>query len=189
MKPLRPLARCGLVAFAALLVASPALAQGPPAPPAAAQQPQFPPEVQAMLDELDETQERLEAVQERALSGSESLQSEQVRIQGLLDDALRIVEPEYETLVDRFGQLQQEAAAAQQAEDMAAFQRVLTEAQQVQGRLQEAQVRAFEREEVDTAVTAYREQLVEEMTRIEPDTPKLMERMEELVERLDAILG
>jgi chromosome segregation ATPase len=181
-----------LAAAATLLVATPVLAQGPPAaPPAppAAQQQEFPPEVQSMLDELDETQERLETVQSRAIEENESLQAEQTRIQELVDQALRIVEPEYEALVSRFGQLQQEAAAAQQAEDMAAFQNVLNEAQSLQMRLQEAQAQAFQREEVDTAVTAYRENLVEEMTRIEPDTPRLMERMEELVERLEEIMG
>jgi hypothetical protein len=48
---------------------------------------------------------------------------------------LRIVEPEYEALVTRFGELQQEAAAAQQAEDAEAFQNVMNEAQTIQMRL------------------------------------------------------
>ncbi len=183
-RPVTPVRSTLFAAAATLLLSSPLLAQGPPA----AQQ-EFPPEVQAMLDELDQTQERLEEVQGEAIEGSESLQGQQARIQELVDEALRIVEPEYEAMVARFGQLQQEAAAAQQAEDMEAFQTVLNEAQGLQLRLQEAQARAFEREEVDTAVTAYREELVEAMTRIEPETPQLMERMEELVEQLESILG
>ncbi|TVP46832.1 MAG: hypothetical protein EA350_06445, partial [Gemmatimonadales bacterium] len=153
------------------------------------QQQEFPPEVQAMLDELEETQEKLEELQNRALAGSESLQAEQVRIQGVVEAALRIVEPEYESLIARFGELQQEAAAAQQAEDMEAFQQAMNEAQGLQMRLQTAQAEAFERDEVDTAVTEYREQLVEEMARLDPEAPALMERMEELVERLEEILG
>jgi predicted nuclease with TOPRIM domain len=176
---------------AALLFALPAAAQEPPTPPVMQQQQQqeFPPEVQAMLDELEETQEKLEELQDRALAGSESLQAEQVRIQGVVETALRIVEPEYESLVARFGELQQEAAVAQQAEDMEALQSVMNEAQGLQMRLQAAQAQAFEREEVDTAVTEYREQLVEEMARLDPEAPRLMERMEELVERLEEILG
>jgi len=176
---------------AALLFALPAAAQEPPTPPVMQQQQQqqFPPEVQAMLDELEETQEKLEELQDRALAGSESLQAEQVRIQGVVETALRIVEPEYESLVARFGELQQEAVVAQQAEDMEALQSVMNEAQGLQMRLQAAQAQAFEREEVDTAVTEYREQLVEEMARLDPDAPRLMERMEELVERLEEILG
>lgn len=175
---------------AALLIALPAAAQEPPTPPVMQQQQQqFPPEVQAMLDELDETQEKLEELQNRALAGSEALQAEQLRIQGVVESALRIVEPEYEALVARFSELQQEAVAAQQAEDMEAFQSVMTEAQTLQMRLQAAQSQAFERDEVDSAVTEYREQLVEEMARLDPEAPRMMERMEELVERLEAILG
>jgi len=177
--------RGGTLALAAtLLFALPGVAQGPPM----AQQ-QLPPEVQAMLEELDETQDRLEELQGRALAGSEALQAEQSRIQELVESTLRIVEPEYEALIRRFGELQQEAAAAQQSEDMEAFQTVMTEAQTIQMRLQTAQAQAFERDEVDTAVSAYREQLVDEMTRLDPEAPRLMDRMEELVERLEDIMG
>ncbi len=176
--------RGGTLALAAtLLFALPGVAQGPPM----AQQ--FPPEVQAMLDELDETQDRLEELQGRALAGSEALQAEQSRIQELVESTLRIVEPEYEALVTRFGELQQEAASAQQAEDMAAFQNVMNEAQTIQMRLQTAQVQAFERDDVDAAVSTYRERLVDEMTKLDPEAPQLMDRMEELVERLEGIMG
>jgi len=175
---------------AALLLAVPAAAQEPPTPPVMQQQQQeFPPEVQAMIDELEETQEKLGDLQDRALAGSESLQAEQVRIQGVVEAALRIVEPEYESLITRFGELQQEAAAAQQAEDMAAFQAVMNEAEGLQMRLQIAQAQAFERDEVDEAVTEYREQLFAEMARLDPEAPRLLGRMEELVERLEEILG
>jgi predicted nuclease with TOPRIM domain len=177
--------RGGTLALAAtLLFALPGVAQGPPM----AQQ-QLPPEVEAMLAELDETQDRLEELQGRALAGSEALQAEQSRIQELVESTLRIVEPEYEALIRRFGELQQEAAAAQQSEDMEAFQTVMNEAQTIQMRLQTAQAQTFERDEVDTAVSAYREQLVDEMTRLDPEAPRLMDRMEELVERLEDIMG
>jgi predicted nucleic acid-binding Zn-ribbon protein len=172
-----------LALAATLLFALPGVAQGPPMVE------QFPPEVQAMLDELDQTQDRLEELQGQALAGSETLQAEQSRIQALVESTLRIVEPEYEALVTRFGELQQEAAAAQQAEDAAAFQNVMNEAQTIQMRLQNAQAQTFERDDVDVAVTAYREQLVEEMTKLDPEAPLLMDRMEELVERLEDIMG
>lgn len=176
--------RGGTLALAAtLLFALPGVAQGPPMAE------QFPPEVQAMLDELDQTQDRLEELQGRALAGNETLQAEQSRIQELVESTLRIVEPEYEALVNRFGQLQQEAASAQQAEDVEAFQNVMNEAQTIQMRLQTAQAQTFERDDVDTAVSSYREQLVGEMTRLDPEAPRLMARMEELVERLDDIMG
>ncbi|CAN5662527.1 hypothetical protein BH23GEM11_BH23GEM11_02940 [soil metagenome] len=177
-----------MASAAALLFTVPVAAQEPPTPPVMQQQ-QFPPEVQEMIIELEETQEKLGELQDRALAGSESLQAEQVRIQGVVEAALRVVEPEYESLVTRFGELQQEAAAAQQAEDMAAFQAVMTEAERLQMRLQMAQAQAFERDEVDSAVTEYREQLLEEMERLDPEAPRMMERIEELAERLEEILG
>jgi predicted nucleic acid-binding Zn-ribbon protein len=175
---------------AALFVALPAVAQGPPqqAPPQQMQQ-EIPPAVQALIDELDSTQVRLEAIQQEAIEGSEELQAEVTQIQQLVEATVLVIEPEYEQLAERFGELQQEAMAAQQAEDQAQIQRLMDEAQGIQMRLQSAQEQAFEREDVTQATEAYREKLVAEMTRIDSDTPDLMQRMDELVAALTDIMG
>ncbi len=184
--------RGGLLALAAtFLVALPGVAQEPPPIPQAppTQQQEVPPEVQEMLDELDETQAKLDELQQQALARSEELQQDVARIQDMVEEAVRVVEPEYEALVARFGELQAEAMAAQQTQDQEAFQQVMMEAQTIQVRLESAQEQVFEREDVSDAVDSYREKLKVEMTRIDPETPGLMERMDELVERLTEILG
>jgi chromosome segregation ATPase len=183
--------RGGLFAMAAtFLLAVPGMAQEPPMPPTAppAQQ-EISPEAQAMLDELEATQEKLEGLQQQALAENEELQQDVARIQELVEEAVRVVEPEYDALVGRFGELQQEAMVAQQSQDQEAFQQVMNEAQTIQMRLESAQEQVFEREDVSEAVDTYREKLMDEMTRLDPEAPELMERMDELVERLTEILG
>jgi HD-GYP domain-containing protein (c-di-GMP phosphodiesterase class II) len=183
--------RSGLLATAAtLLLAMPGLAQEPPTPPTAPPtQQEISPEAQAMLDELNATQQRLEGLQQQALAESEELQQDVAGIQELVEEAVRVVEPEYDALVGRLGELQQEAMAAQQAQDQQTFQQVMMEAETIQGRLETAQEQVFEREEVSEVVESYREKLMVEMARIDPEAPELMERMDELVEQLSEILG
>ncbi len=177
--------RSGLVATAmALLLASPGLAQtGPPT------EDQLTPEVRAMLEELEETQERLEELQDQALAGSPPLRELQENMADVVSRTLQQIEPEYDRLLERLNQLQREGVAAQQAQDVQKYQEVMTEAQQIQIRIEAAQDETFERPEVSRAVTAYQELLIEEMTKINPVAPLLRNRMEELVAELTRILS
>lgn len=168
----------------ALLLASPGLAQtGPPT------EDQLTPEVRAMLEELEETQERLEELQDQALAGSPPLRELQENMADVVSRTLQQIEPEYDRLLERLNQLQREGVAAQQAQDVQKYQEVMTEAQQIQIRIEAAQDETFERPEVSRAVTAYQELLIEEMTKINPVAPLLRNRMEELVAELTRILS
>jgi chaperonin cofactor prefoldin len=149
----------------------------------------MPPEVQAMLAELDAAQERLSELQALALEGSPELQAEQEAIQELVDATFREVEPEFDALLGRLQAMEGQAMAAQQAQNLTALEAILSEAEEIQERLGDAQAEVFAREEVSLAIEAFRDHLKTEMTRLDPEAPALMDRMEALVQELDAILG
>jgi DNA repair exonuclease SbcCD ATPase subunit len=184
MRRLARFAPLGTAALAAaLILAVPGHAQQM-APP-----PNLPPEVQAMLDELEATQVRLEGLQNEAIAGSPELQEKQAEISELVGAAILVVEPQYDELRDRFAQLQQEVAAAQQAQDAQRFSQIMNEAEGVRARLEAAQEKVFEQEEIVAVVEEYQGALLEEMTEIDPETPELLDRMEKLVEELSTFFG
>ncbi|TVR55588.1 MAG: hypothetical protein EA421_06010 [Gemmatimonadales bacterium] len=172
-------------AFLALtLLAAPALAQQ--MPQGMPMQQQIPAEVQELLSEAQATQQRLATIHEQAMTGSETLQAKQVELREMMDDAMRAVEPDIDQHMERMGQLEQEAMAAQQTQDEGRLQALMAEAQSLAGRLQAAQAQAMESPEVQEEMESFEEDLIAEMTRLDPETPELLERLEELAAELDA---
>lgn len=170
--------------LALTLMVAPALAQqipgaGPP-------QQELPEEVQELLSEAQQTQERLAEIHDQALSDSPDLQARQADLQELVDATMRSLEPNFDQVIQRMGELEQEAMAAQQSQDGERLQALMTEAQALSGRLQAAQAQAMETPEVQDEMEAYEESLIDEMTRVDPETPQLLARMEELAEELEA---
>ncbi len=179
-----PIVRSGFAALAAALLLAPA-AHAQQLPP----QQNLPPEVQAMLEELDAVQERLEKLQNDAIEGSPELQEKQADLSQRVGEAILEVEPEYDELRARYAELEREVQAAQQAQDAQRFSQIMTEAQGIQVRLETAQGKVFEREEIVAAVEDYQGSLLTEMTELDPETPDLIERMEALMEQLSEIFG
>jgi predicted nucleic acid-binding Zn-ribbon protein len=173
------------VFLALALMAAPALAQQLPGGAPTLPQ-ELPEEVQELLSEAQETQERLADIHEKALAESPDLQARQADLQELVDSTMRALEPEFDRFIERLGQLEQEAMAAQQSQDGERLQALMTEAQSVSGRLQAAQAQAMETPEIRDEMEAYEETLIDEMTRVDPETPQLLARMEELAEELEA---
>jgi chromosome segregation ATPase len=177
--------RSALVAAgASLFLVTAGHAQAPPT-----QGEELSPEVRALLEELEETQERLEELQNQALEGSPRLRELQDRMAEVIAEALQEVEPEYESMVERIAELQREGVAAGQAQDLQRYQAIMTEAQAIQLRIEEVQDEVFERPEVSRAVGEFQELLIDEMTRINPTAPLLRNRMEELMTEITALLG
>jgi alkylhydroperoxidase/carboxymuconolactone decarboxylase family protein YurZ len=158
------------VFLALALMAAPALAQQLPGGAPTLPQ-ELPEEVQELLSEAQE---------------SPDLQARQADLQELVDSTMRALEPEFDRFIERLGQLEQEAMAAQQSQDGERLQALMTEAQSVSGRLQAAQAQAMETPEIRDEMEAYEETLIDEMTRVDPETPQLLARMEELAEELEA---
>lgn len=182
--------RLTITAMAALLVAAPLNAQEPPVtpPPQQMQQPQLPDSVQDMMDEYQELNQEVGMLQEQAIAGSEDLQTRRDSLDELIMGVITRVEPEFEALIERLNELEQEAQAAQQQQDMETLQALMNEGQAIQERLQGAQDQALESEEVEEQMNEFQEHLIAEMTEYDEDVPQKIERLEDLAERLNAAL-
>jgi hypothetical protein len=159
--------------------------------PAAAQQmtpprPELPDSVQRLLEEFQDTEARFSALQEQVIQGSTELQSRQQEIGLMVNEAIREVDPQAEAHIQRLQALEQEAMAAQQEDDMAAFQALLVEAQELQVALQTAQEQALEREDVQEAIEAFQTDVLAAMTEVDPEAEGMLERLQDLAERLSA---
>jgi gas vesicle protein len=172
-------------AGAALLLVSAPLAAQQPMPP---QQQQIPDSVQQMMAEFQEIQERMEALQDQAIAANESLQEQQASIQEQIESAIRAIEPDMDELMERMRAMEAEAQAAQEAQDMERLQEIMNEAQMVNGRLEQAQNQAFQQDEIQEAIQGFQEDLMAEMTEIDPEAEQMLERMEDLAQRLNAAM-
>ncbi len=172
----------GAAALGLALVTSPSLeAQQMPGQ-------QMPPEMQAMIQEYQEAEERLQTLRQEAIDGSESLQSSYVAVGDMIEDAMREVEPELDQVIERLQAMQVEAQQAQQSQDMERLQALMGEAEGLQARWQNAQMEAMERDDVRQAVEEFEEDLMDGMLEIDPEAEELQERLEELAERLNAMM-
>ncbi|TVP77480.1 MAG: hypothetical protein EA352_03570 [Gemmatimonadales bacterium] len=184
--------RLTITAMAALLVAAPLNAQEPPPvtppPQQQMQQPQLPDSVQDMMDEYQELNEEVGMLQEQAIAGSEELQERRDALDELIMGKITGIEPEFEALIERLNELEQEAQAAQQQQDMETLQALMNEGQAIQERLQGAQNEALESEEVEEHMNEFQDHLIAEMTEYDEDVPEKIERLEDLAERLNAAL-
>jgi hypothetical protein len=161
------------------------------AAPAAAQQmmpPQqeLPDSVQRLMEEFQETEARFSALQGQAIQESSELQSRQQEIGLMVNDAMREIDPQAEDRIQRLQALEQEAMAAQEDEDMAGFQALLMEAQELQAALQAAQEEALERDEIQDAIEGFQADVLAAMTELDPEAESMLERLQDLAERIQA---
>jgi hypothetical protein len=157
--------------------------------PAAAQQmmpPQqeIPDSVQRLMDEFQETEARFSALQNQVIQGNSGLQSRQQEIGIMVNDAMREIDPRAESRIERLQALEQEAMAAQQEQDMATFQALMLEAQELQTALRATQEEALEREEVQDAIETFQADVLAAMSELDPEAETMLERLQELAERI-----
>jgi chromosome segregation ATPase len=171
-----------LLGFVLMPMATPASAQEMP-------QQQLPPEIQEMLEEFEEKREQVIELREAALEQNAELREREEAIGDQIEGAMRAVEPELDDLVQRMEALEREFQSAQQAQDMERLQSIMTQAQELDGRLQQAQAQALERDEVQGAIAAFEDDLMSAMKEIDPEAEEILERVQELAERLSAAQG
>ncbi|TVR66646.1 MAG: hypothetical protein EA422_01590 [Gemmatimonadales bacterium] len=149
---------------------------------------EMPPEMQAMIQEYQETEARLQELRQEAIDQNEELQSAYVAVGDMIEDAMREVEPELDQVIERLQAMQVEAQQAQQSQDMERLQALMGEAEGLQNRWQAAQAGALERDDVREAVESFEEDLMQGMVDIDPEAEEMQERLEELAERLNSMM-
>ncbi len=165
-----------------MLLTAPVLAQDMPAPP-----PQdIPDEVQELMQEFQEMQERFMQLQNQVLQMNPELQQRQAAIGEMVNEAMAELNPDAVQQMDRLAELEQEAALAQQEQDMEELQELINEAQGLQAQLQSVQAQALEQEHVQEEIDSFQDELLEEMMEVDPEAGAILERLDELATQLGA---
>jgi hypothetical protein len=124
-------------------------------------------------------QNRLMEIQHEAMQDSE-LQAAQMEVgQDLVATMIRI-DPSAVQELERANDLQAEVLAAQQAGDEDRLMALAADAQELQASLGALHQRALQDEQMQMTVAAFQERIFAKMTEIDPETPELMARLEQL---------
>jgi hypothetical protein len=159
-----------LLVLLALLVAPAALVAQQPAAPA---QPSA--EVQSWIMEIQQLEQRLGPIQARALEDP-ALREAQTELNAAIVIALMQSTPEVQADLRRIETIQPELRAAQESGDEAQLRRLVMEAQQLQQRLGEAQMRVLQQPEIAAQAEAFQTRLESHMIEIEPEAQALLQR-------------
>lgn len=157
----------------ALFAVAPAAAQQPPAE-----------EEQEIRQELQQIEQQLRQIEDRAMQEDPSLQERQEALNDLVVETMTEIDPSVEGKIERLEGLRSELQTAQQAQDMEKMQELMTEGQQIQKEIVPAQQAAMEDERVAGEIEEFKTQVTSKMEEIEPKTPTLIARAEELARRL-----
>jgi hypothetical protein len=159
--------RVAAVALAALAAPAVLAAQETPAQTAA-------PEA-----EIAQIQQRLMAIQQRAMQDPE-LQAAQAEVGQVLVAAMARVDPTAAAKTERASTLQQDVAAAREAGDNARLHELAAEAEQLQADFAGLRERAMQDAEMQAALTAFQDKVVGKMAEIDGETNVLLARLNEL---------
>ncbi len=140
------------------------------------------PEMMELMMEMQTIEQELGPIQQQALE-DEALAEQLASVQMQVDQAMREEDPE---LFERIETFEAEIAAAQEAGDEERLQALGQEAQGLQQSMQTVQASVLERPDVREPVEAYEEAHRARMIEIDPEAEELLDRAEEIMERLSA---
>lgn len=189
-------ARVLAVALVSLTLPVSLAAQQRPAPatqqraaPAAQQAPGAPTQqqVEQWVGELRQLHGKLESIQGQAMQDAQ-LQRDQAALGEEVRAAMERADPGLETLMQRVPALEAEARSAEQAGEQARLQQLAQEAQTIQARFAQAQAKAFEAPTIATRLEAFQDRLEARMVQVDPETPAMVRRFQELEGRLNAAM-
>lgn len=163
-----------------LLLSAPLAAQATP-PPA------MPDSVQALLSEFQQLQAHLQQTQMEAIQADSALEAEQQALQERVEEAIVEMDPALGAKIDSLPGLQQAAMAAQQSGDTTEIRNLMATGQRIQASIQQAQQQVVQQEEVAQEIEVFQEQLLTAMEEVDPEIRTVVERLDELTERLGAI--
>lgn len=169
--------------LALFLVPGALVAQQPGLNPA-----ELPPEAREAFTELQQIQSELAPIQQAALQDP-AIQSAQQALGAQLQEAMLEVDPRTPDHIAQLEALAAEAQTAQAEQDQQRFAEILAEAQQIERDLQSAQTAALQDPAIQPQVEGFQAQLQEKMVEVDPEAERLIQRAEELDQRLAVLLG
>lgn len=140
------------------------------------------PDLMQLMTEAQELQTRIAPVRDQALDDPE-LASQLTELQERIEAALRETSGE---LMDQMDGLEAEFESAQAAGDEERMQEIAMQAQMVQMQIQSAQEEILDRQEIRDDIDAFEARHREAMLEIEPQLEEALDRLEEIMEQLQA---
>lgn len=137
---------------------------------------------QTVEQEIAAIQQQLQAIQQRALQDP-ALQARQAEIGQEVVATMRRVDPAFAAAAARAEAMQADIAAAQEAGDNARLHELAAESEQLQQTFAAARARAMQDPELQASMQAFRAEVVEKMTEMDPETTTLLARLNELNEQ------
>jgi hypothetical protein len=183
---LKTIRRAGVIALSAVAVPAmlvaqatrPAGARAPATPSAAASA-----ETRGWMDELQRISARLQAAHNRAMQDAQ-LRAQQEALMRDAKNAMLRTDPGLDAAADRVKAMEAEALTAQQRGDRARLMTLRNELAQIQRRFVAAQNSAMQQPAIAQRARAFETQLRARMLQVEPQTDQLLERANELRNRL-----
>jgi hypothetical protein len=154
----------------------------------AQQQPMPSPEVQGWLAEAQQIQQRLAPIHARAME-DQALQQAELQLNEAILAELRRAGPAVQADLRRIETIQPELRAAQEAGNREQLERLVTEAQQLQMRLAQAQGAALQQPEIQARAQAYQTQLQARMVELDPAAETMIQRLMALQAQILEAMG
>ena len=172
-----------LLLVVGLLTAAVAQAQPPQGPQLSAEQIQ---QMQALRQQGMEIQKKIGQLQQQAMQGSPSLQKQSKELQDMGNTILKAQGLDVEKTIARLEELKGEFGkeGATDAQKMA----VQKEAMGIQQKLQKAQDAAMADPKVKQAAAKMENDLIAEMTKLDPTVPEMLKKMESLDQQMRQVM-
>lgn len=146
--------------------------------------------IQVALNQFQQLDQRVNAVQEQAMEAQPELQTEQAEIQQAIEAAMFAAHPDLQVaLQERLPAMQEQANEAQAAQDTATLQSLNQEYQGIMARVEQAQTEVVEDEAMRARLDAYQDRVMAAMVAIDPEIEGVFEQLRTLASRLDATIG
>ncbi|HWV56585.1 MAG TPA: hypothetical protein VNZ57_03860 [Longimicrobiales bacterium] len=166
-----------LAAFTAVFLGLPGLSRAQ----------QLPAGVQELIAEMQEIENQLAPLQERAMQDS-TIQAYQDAVTDAVRRAMIAADPTNAEKLDRFDSLLTQAQMAEQAGDTATVVALITEARQLQPQLMAAQEAVMSQPEVEERMEAYFDAVEAKMVELDPGARPLIDRLNQLNDQVMAIM-
>jgi len=148
------------------------------------------------VQEAHDLEARLEPIRQEAVESSDRLRRAGDALREELLAAYDEHDPGHAERIARAEQIAEEAHAAYEAGDFHRMQELEREAEEIRGRLAEAQATVFARPDITKLVEGYQLQLMARMSEIDAEAPRLLDeldringKIEEIESRLRALLA
>lgn len=167
-----------LSAALALAAAAPAAAQEAGQPDSA--------QLREWVTEAQRIQQRLANVQQQVLADPE-IAEQRAEVAALVEEAVAEADPSLTTDLERARELEPQMAEAREAGDEERVQSLVAEARALEARIARAQQAALQDPDLSRIVLAFNERVEQRFVELEPEAPQMVERLQEIRARLQAV--